>query len=64
MKEKKKLRKIKNRFRVNKLFLYAFQIYKFLTNFNYIWFSFIFFTRKSFSLIIFFLNIFQKSNLT
>ena len=36
MKEKKKLRKIKNRFRVNKLFLYAFQIYKFLTNFNYI----------------------------
>ena len=36
MKEKKKLRKIKNRFRVNKLFLYTFQIYKFLTNFNYI----------------------------
>ena len=74
--KKENVRKIKIRFKVNKLFLYAisnsfhiffsllckdynFKMHKFLNNFNYILFSFIFFIhksnmRKSFSLIFFF----------
>ena len=63
VKEKKMLRKIKNKFKVNKLFVYIFlnsfylfffmvqgldnfKICKISINFNYIWFSFIFFIVK------------------
>ena len=56
VKEKKKWRKINNRLKVDKLFLYAI-----VTSFNYIWFSFIFFKNitKHMEIISFF-NIFRE----